>query len=137
MKKSIIIIALLISIASIAQSSYNESKGTSKEMKFNEWVTVSPDRDMMVCEVTTVGIKNIYYELLSVLKFYNLDFDKPYGDRGILASYVNGYTDFENIALSCRVSDSEIKRIYKCDGYIIFFMATTKAVSLSILRNKE
>ena len=75
--------------------------------KINNWI----DYDSIYLksfDTTPVGIKRAFSELKQILLENKIDFNKPFLNSSLLASYVKGFDDYENLNLSIKVGDSEV-----------------------------
>ena len=63
-------------------------------------------------EQNPVGVKHLFENLKEILEANNLDINKPFYDRSLLASYVKDLGDYEAINASALTGSTEIAKYW-------------------------
>ena len=86
-------------------------------------------------QVTPVCVKHAWEKMYWILKDNNC-IRQPDDDRSFFASYVTDeLIDYENIAKSCKIGDSEVAKIWDLsNGWSIAYNITTKYAMVSMYK---
>lgn len=137
MKKLFTVFLFLISFVAISQTYGNyHLTGIIEESEsrvFEKWIDHKNNSYAIYFEQTPIGIKHAYEKIGEILKVNNLDASLPTTDKTLLASYVSGLNDIENLSTSINLGDSEVIKawrlsyrslllVLKKDRYQIFLM---------------
>ncbi len=111
MKKIFLVVILLFSIITFAQrSEYNKNVNFGKSKTMGIWFTYEGTETLM-SEQSTVGYFKSYNEINKVLKFYSLDFDKPFKDETLLDSNAT-IDDYKEMSFDLLLKNAVINKIW-------------------------
>lgn len=117
MKKILIIAVILLiglNIGATAQTQFEDveydGEPLTEDNVFSSYETwkLLEQRPVLTFKYTAIGYKHSYQKLISLLEANNLEFKHPIRDGSYLTSYIDGYTDYSSVIMSCSSGSSEI-----------------------------
>jgi hypothetical protein len=139
MKKLIIIsIVMMLSAASQAQIlgvNFSSALSLDKaDVVKDELLYKTNEGYIMPFAQTPVGIKHCLEKFGEIMELNDLDVDNAYKKDVLLASYVDGLTDYGSLNSSLRAGSSELYFSWDKAGYYVGFTMTSEVVAIFFIK---
>lgn len=134
MKKLITLsLALLVVSMSYGQINgidFSKALDSNKCSDCYEKLVTTPSGWAIIYKETPVGVKHCWDKMIEIMNANDLVTGNAIKEDVLLASYVDGYYDYENLSLSLMTGDSEITFSWVKDGYLVVLIMTQGAIAI-------
>ena len=139
--KKLLLLLLLFTGISNAQSEYNKNTTFGDGKTFDVWNKFETDiyLETFVNEQTPVGLMHTHNELKKVLVFYRLTDKELIKNEVLLPSYISDITDFSNLSNAAYISSAEINKAWVVPNQklMIVFSVTKDSNSVNIIKDSK
>jgi len=122
-------IVLFVSVSTFGQiSDYN--KGVKFIDDYGKW-TKTENGEIMLCKPSPVSYMKIYKEMLSVLAFYEIQFEDTVVDKTLLSGNTQ-IDDYSTMNLDLSIEYASVQKMWRKGNVSIYWLCSDKSYSIGI-----